>query len=105
LSQGSTSRGVRYKPPMPEHPSIDDLVDFPSVFTFRVVARASESLLGQVKEIVEKRLERPAMNVGLQSSSAATFASVRVTVTVLDADEIRDTYAALKEIPDLKMLL
>jgi putative lipoic acid-binding regulatory protein len=54
---------------------------------------------------VEKRLERPAMNVGLQSSSAATFASVRVTVTVLDADEIRDTYAALKEIPDLKMLL
>jgi len=103
--KGSTSQPVRYKPRMAEHPSIDDLVDFPSVFTFRVVARASESLLEQVKEIVEKRLERPAMNIGLQASSGAKFASVRVTVTVLDAEEIRDTYAALKEVPDLKMLL
>jgi putative lipoic acid-binding regulatory protein len=90
---------------MSEHPSIDDLVDFPSVFTFRVVARATDTLKGQVKEIVEKCLSRPAMNVGTQASSSAKFASIRVTVTVIDADEIRDTYAALREVPDLKMLL
>jgi putative lipoic acid-binding regulatory protein len=95
----------RYKRPMAEHPSIDDLVDFPSVFTFRVVARATDVLKGQVREIVEQCLERPAMNVGIQASSSAKFASIRVTVTVLDADEIRNTYAALKNVPDLKMLL
>jgi putative lipoic acid-binding regulatory protein len=90
---------------MAEHPSIDDLVDFPSVFTFRVVARATDALKGQVREIVEQCLERPAMNVGIQASSSAKFASIRVTVTVVDADEIRNTYAALKNVPDLKMLL
>jgi len=90
---------------MAQHPSIDDLVDFPSVFTFRVVAGATDSLAGNVQSIVENSLERPAMNVGEQASSGGKFSSVRVTATVLDANEIQRTYEALQKVPNLKMLL
>jgi putative lipoic acid-binding regulatory protein len=90
---------------MPQPPSFEELVDFPSVFTFRVVAKATDGLKAQVREIVEASLERPIMNVGDAASSGGKFCSVRVTVTVIDADEIRRTYAALQEVPDLKMLL
>lgn len=90
---------------MPQNPPLDELVDFPTTFTFRVVAQASDALEGQVREIVEGCLSRPAMNVGAQASSGGRFTSVRVMVTVLDADEVHRTYKALNEVPNLKMLL
>ena len=90
---------------MAQTPPLDELVDFPTAFTFRVVAQATEVLEDQVREIVETCLQRPIMNVGTQASSGGRFSSVRVMATVLDADEVHRTYKALNEVPNLKMLL
>ena len=90
---------------MPQPPALEELVDFPTVFTFRVVALATESLKEEVKGLVESSLDRPIMNMGEQESSGGKFTAVRVTATVIDADEIRRTYAALQGVSNLKMLL
>ncbi len=90
---------------MAQTPPLEDLVDFPTAFTFRVVAKASAELEGQVREIVEHSLQRPLLQIGAQESSGGKFLSVRATVTVVNADEIRVTYEALQSVEHLKMLL
>lgn len=85
---------------------LEDLLEFPAVFTFRVMAQASPSLRGVCQSAVEQALGHPAQQVTEHPSASGRFSSVRVTTVVISADEIRTAYAALKKsVPNLKMLL
>ncbi len=87
-------------------PQLEELLEYPCSFTFRVVASASEGLDGRCRALVEGTLGRPALQAVLQPSAKGNYSSVRVTAVVLSADEIRAAYQALKGgISDIKMLL
>lgn len=90
---------------MSEKPRLEDLVDFPSTFTFRIVARHSPGLRARCTELVEGALGREAQDVREQPSKNGAFASVRVAATVENADEIRSVYQALGSIEGLQLLL
>ena len=90
---------------MTDKPRLEDLVDFPSVFTFRIVARSSESLRMTCRDLVEGTLGREARDVQEQPSKNGSFTSVRVAATVETADEIRSVYQALQQVEGLQLLL
>jgi putative lipoic acid-binding regulatory protein len=89
-----------------DEPKLEELLEYPCSFTFRVVASASQGLEQRCRDLVEGELGRPAVQCEHQPSKKGSYASVRVTAVVLSADEIRAAYQALKGgVQGIKMLL
>ena len=83
----------------------EDLVVFPSVFTFRAVGAAEDAYLARCVARVEQLLGRPVERSDTRPSSQGRWVSVRLAVEVRTADEIRAVYAALHEVDGTRMVL
>jgi len=90
---------------MAKTPPLEELLEFPTRFTFRVVADHQDSLEADVRGRVESVLGRPAVAVSSVGSSQGAFTSIRVTVVATTADEIRSVYAELQGVAGIRMLL
>lgn len=85
--------------------SLDELIEFPTSFTFRAVAATLPGLPQACAEAVEKAIGRPVDGVSQKPSSKGKWTSVRVTAEVHNPDEVLAGYAALKAIDGVKMTL
>ncbi len=90
---------------MTEKRRLEELLDYPCDFTFRIVARQSSDLCETCRDLVEGTLGRRADKVIEQPSKNGAYASIRVSITVETADEIRSVYQALRSIEGLQLLL
>ncbi len=90
---------------MAKTPPLEELLEFPATFTFRVVADHDDGLEDDVRGRVESTLKRPALTVSTKASSHGAFTSIRVTAVVTTADEIRCVYAELQGVAGIRMLL
>ncbi len=79
-----------------DNPQLEDLVDFPTSWTFRAVGATTPALEAQCRAAVEKGLGREVLEVQCQPSSQGRWTSVRLRVVVESANEVRTVYAALK---------
>ena len=86
-------------------PKLEEILEFPATFTFQVIALHTEVLVEQCVTTVERVLERRIIQVAERASSAERYRAVRVTTTVLSADEVRAVYTELNNVPDVKLLL
>jgi hypothetical protein len=86
-------------------PKLEELIDFPDHFTFRVVAAEAEGLADRSGRHVAAAIGRPVESVTEKPSSRGNWRSVRVVAIVHSAAEIRAAYAALQREPGVKMLL
>ena len=86
-------------------PKLEDLVDFPTPFTFRVMGEADETLVARCTAALEGTLGRPVDEVELRESAQGRFLAVRLGVQVHDADEIYGVYAALREVSGVRLVL
>jgi len=77
-------------------PQLEDLVEFPTPWTFRAVGATTPALEAQCRTAIEVSVGRQVQAVASQPSSKGRWTSVRVSVTVESADEVRDAYAALR---------
>jgi putative lipoic acid-binding regulatory protein len=90
---------------MSERPPIEELLELPCSFTFRVVAAASPGLTERCVAAVEGVLGRPVDHVYDQGSRSGRYSTVRVEATLHEAREMTEAYEALGTVPGLKMLL
>ena len=90
---------------MTETPPLEELVEFPSVFTFRVVAAAAHDLADRCAALVSEAVGRAHDALHQQPSKNGNYHSVRVAIRVESADEIRAAYTALKTVDGVKLLL
>lgn len=90
---------------MAEPPKLEDLVEFPTTFTFRVVAADAPGLTARCRELVEETLGRPVVHTEEKASKNGNFRSVRISAVVVEAQEIRSAYQALGSVEGLKLLL
>lgn len=90
---------------MSDKPPLEELLDYPALFTFRVVASVRDDLEEEVCGIIVRILDRPLTQVSRRPSSNGAFMSIRVSVVVTSAAEIRSVYADLNKIEGLRMLL
>lgn len=80
------------------HPQLEDLVDFPTPWTFRAVGATTPTLLDQCAGAVAHSVGRGVEQIDSQPSSKGRWTAVRVKVMVESADEVRAAYAALKAV-------
>ena len=86
-------------------PELEDLVDFPTLFTFRALAAPREGMLADCQNAAEAELGRAIEEINERPSKNGKWVSVRVSVQVENAEEIRGTYAALRAVDGVKMML
>ena len=85
--------------------TLDELLDFPTVFVFRVMGPADQGLDAACRAAVTDLLGRPPEGVEVRPSSKGTWCSVRVGTTVVSADEVERLYQALRGIDGVRMVL
>jgi len=85
--------------------NLDQLIEFPTSFTFRAVAATLPGLPQACAAAVEQALGRPVAEVTEQPSSKGKWTSVRITIEVQNADEVLSGYTALKAVDGVKMTL
>ena len=88
-----------------KQPELEELVDFPTTFTFRLVADSHPEMERRCAAAVTNTLDRPILGTNTKPSKNGKFTSVRIMATVVDADEIRACYAALHGLDGVKMML
>ena len=86
-------------------PELKDLVDFPTLFTFRALAAPREGLLEACQRAAELTLGRGINEINERPSKNARWVSVRISIEVVSAEEIRSTYAAIHAVDGVKMML
>ena len=86
-------------------PPLEELVDFPAPFTFRILAANLPGLAKRCAMRVEEAIGREVEDLEEHPSSKGNWRSVRVKVTAESADEIRDAYQSLQNEPGVMMLL
>lgn len=84
---------------------IDQLVDFPTTFTFRVVGEATAQLEARTVAACVDQVGRMPENVTTAASGKGNFESIRATMRVEDAAEVERLYAALRGIPGVRLVL
>jgi uncharacterized protein len=85
--------------------TLDQLLEFPAAFTFRVVALERQDLREHCQRTVEQILGRPVERVDEQPSRSGRYRTVRLAVTVHEGAEITRSYEALRDLEGVKMLL
>ena len=81
----------------------EDLLDFPCLFVFRVVAH--QGARAACEEKLREILSRPAEGVEIKPSSKGNYEVIRLGVTVISADEIRAVYAGMDTVEGVRMVL
>jgi putative lipoic acid-binding regulatory protein len=83
----------------------EDLLSFPCLFVFRVVAHTGEGTRHACEGVLRTVLSRPAEAVEVKPSSKGNYQVIRLGVTVISADEIRTLYDALNDVEGVRMVL
>jgi putative lipoic acid-binding regulatory protein len=86
-------------------PDLSTLMDFPATLTFRAVGHARAGLADQCGAAVQGTLGRLLAGIDEKPSANGRYSSVRVTVQVHSADEVRAVFVALKSVDGVLYLL
>lgn len=84
---------------------IEDTLEFPCEFTFRIVADANPAIQIACEAAITSILSRSTLNTAVQPSRKGNFAVYRVRALVDSGDQIRAVYAALVNIEGVRTLL
>ncbi len=84
---------------------LDQLLEFPASFTFRVVARAAPGLRDRCVSLATDALGRPLQGVKELPSKGGRFVSLRLQAQVHESAEVTRVYAALGDLEGLELLL
>lgn len=91
---------------MTEKPQkLEDVMEFPCDFTFRVVADADEAVRTLCEATITEILSRAPQHTDVKASRKGNFAVYRITVQVDSADQIRQIYGTLRGVEGVRTLL
>jgi len=83
----------------------EELLDFPSLFVFRVIADSGAAIQVAIIAAAEASLGRSIEGVESKPSAKGRYTVHRVGAMVISAAEIRATYTALHEVDGVRMVL
>ncbi|RTE87461.1 MULTISPECIES: DUF493 family protein YbeD [Gammaproteobacteria] len=82
----------------------DELLDFPCLFTYKVMAVARDGLTEEVVEVVQEHAPGD-YNPETKASSKGNYHSVTIRVTVTDKDHVETLYQSLARIEGVRHVL
>lgn len=83
----------------------EDLLDFPTAFTFRVVCAALPRMAEDAARCLERLTGEAAVLTSSQPSRTGKWTVHRIEATVHDADQIRAAYTELAALSGVRMVL
>jgi len=86
-------------------PPLEDLLEFPTRFTFRAMGVAEETLVERCAQVVLDVTGRSAESVDQRESAAGRYRSVHLTVWMDTADQIRAIFAGLRALQGVRLVL
>ena len=82
--------------------SLDEMIDFPCDYTFKVMGKSDtlviEDVLKKMEEIIEREINRDL--VSLRESSGGKYNSYTIKVFLKEAEELKKIYEYLKTLKD-----
>lgn len=81
-------------------PSIKELQEFPSIFTFKIVLEAGEEFKEPLLKIFD--LKDREVNISEKSSSKGKYSSFSITTIVMDYEELESFYKNISSLQGLK---
>lgn len=84
---------------------IEDVLEFPCPFTFRIVADADDAIRMVCEATVTEITSRSVEETVVQKSRKGNFAVYRIRVVVDSADQIRAVYSNLVNVEGVRTLL
>ena len=88
-----------------ERARFEDLLEFPTAFTFRVVAAAIPRVARDATASLERMTGASAKVVSTQPSRTGKWSVYRIETTVASASQIRSAYDMLAKIDGVRMVL
>lgn len=90
---------------MDERIDPDLLLEFPCHYEFKAFGPAADSFVRAVKQAVRQVVPVADDATRVRASSGGRYQSVTVSVYLHNSTQLKDVYAALKEVDGLKYLL
>ena len=81
----------------------DELLTFPTLFVFRIIASDGESIVEECKESLLKIFDSIQAVESIPSKSGR-FARIHIGVMALDASQLYKGYEVLKEVDGIRMV-
>ncbi len=82
--------------------SLDEMIDFPCDYTFKVMGKADilviEDVIKKMEEIIEREINREL--ISLKESSGGKYNSYTIRVFLKEAEELKKIYQYLKSLKD-----
>ena len=88
-----------------ERARFEDLLEFPTAFTFRVVAAASPRIAHDATACLERLTGGAAVVLSTKPSRTGKWSVYRLQATVASADDIRTAYDLLAKVSGVRMVL
>ena len=89
----------------PKPQKIEDVLEFPCDFTFRVVADADDSIRTVCEAVITEIVSKAPSKTDTKASRKGNFAVYRITVEVASGDQIRQIYQSLVNVEGVRTLL
>jgi len=90
---------------MKDKPRFEELLEFPCLFVFRVIAEGGDGLKEACGAMVEETIMRSCDSMENQPSKKGNYQVIRIGVMVVSANEIRDLYTSLHSVTGVRMVL
>lgn len=86
------------------HARLNELLEFPCAFTYKVIGFSKPELLEQVMMTIQKHIPGD-YDPKIQSSHKGTYDSISVTVWVTDIKQVENLYQELAALKWVRMVL
>lgn len=83
---------------------LNELLEFPCSFTFKVMGEAKPELVNNVLSVIQKYAPGD-YTPTVKPSSKGNYYSISVTINATDIDQIESLYQALGDIENVRMVL
>jgi putative lipoic acid-binding regulatory protein len=97
---GAIGSGMKKKP-------LDDLVDFPCDFTFKIIGMVSDDFVSKIVNGITAHGGKPLKIVSSEckKSSKNKYTSLTLVLNVQESQDIYDVYEACQAMPEIKFVL
>jgi putative lipoic acid-binding regulatory protein len=86
-------------------PRFEDLVDFPTTMTLRVMCAAEPGIRDRCVQRAERITGHPVQAVAARSSAKGNYIAHHLEVLADSADQLRKVYAGLKALDGVRLVL
>ncbi len=86
-------------------PPLDELMDFPSTYTIKVVGRAEPDFVQRIQQIIAGHAPDTVSEPDVRPSSKGSFVSVNITFVTTSVEHLHAIHHDVKAADGVKMIL